>query len=207
MGKKNIIIIEDHPLMRRALVSHFKKTRRWNVTETASSLREAMDILDRVSYSQAHYEQAQIDLVLLDIQLEDGWGLDIIPALPKNPGPVTAVYSAFDSYAHVSTAISMGVRAYVTKRRSEKELEKALLAALDGEIYIDDSAQLKLQTVSDLRDLLTNREREILSLVISGLSNAEISAKLSINRRTVENILSCVYDKTGVKSRMELQKL
>ena len=200
MEKKNIIIIEDHPLMRRGLAVHFNKSRRWNVAGTASSLLEAMDLLDRIADVQVHF-------VLLDIQLEDGWGLDLIPSLPKDPGPITAVYSAFDSYAHVSTAMSMGVKAYVTKHRSEKELEKILWKALEGEIYIDESAQLKLQTVSNLRDLLTKREREILSLVISGLSNIEIAASLKLSRRTVENILSCVYDKTGVHSRLELQKL
>ena len=207
MDRKNIIIIEDHPLMRRGLVAWFNKTRRWNVTGTASSIKESMDLLGRLSDARVHDEQVHLDLVLLDIQLEDGWGLDIIPALPKNPGPITVVYSAFDSYAHVSTAMTMGVRAYVTKRRSEDELEKALFKALNGEIYIDESAQVKLQTVSNLRDLLTNREREILSLVVKGHSNMEIAAKLNIKRRTVENILSCVYDKTGVHSRLELQRL
>ena len=197
MAKKKIFIIEDHPLMRRGLAAWFNNTKRWNVTGTASSIKEAMDLLPLVSY----------DLLLLDIQLEDGWGLDIISAIQKNPGPIMAVYSAFDSYAHVSTAMSMGVRAYVTKRRSENELEKALWMALDGETYIDESVQVKLQTVSDHRDLLTKRESEILSLVLSGLSNTEIADKLNLSRRTVENILSCVYDKTGVKSRMELQKL
>ena len=207
MDRKNIVIIEDHPIMRRGLTDWFNKSKRWNVIGTASSLKEARDLMDRFLFTQVHDKQVHLDLVLLDIQLEDGWGLDIIPDLPKNPGPITAVYSAFDSYAHVSTALSMGVQAYVTKRSSESELEKALLKALSGEIYIEESAHIKLKAVKDIRDLLTNREREILSLVLSGLSNIEIAARLSLSRRTVENILSCIYDKTGVRSRVELQRL
>ena len=202
MGRKNIFIIEDHPLMQRGLVSWFNKSRRWRVTGAACSLSEAVELLGIGSDLRFSY-----DLVLLDIQLEDGWGLDIIPVLPKDPSPVIAVYSAFDSYAHVSTAMSMGVRAYITKRRSEEELEKALLKVLDGETYIDETAQVKLQTVSNHRELLTNREREILSLVINGLSNIEIASRLNLSRRTVENILSFVYDKTGVRSRKDLQKI
>ncbi|MCL2006538.1 MAG: response regulator transcription factor [Treponema sp.] len=197
MAKKNMMIIEDHPLMLRGLNEYFKKSKKWNVKGIASNLVQAKALLAESSF----------DLVLLDIQLEDGWGLDIIPSLPQNPLPIIAVYSAFDTYAYVSTALSMGVRAYVTKRSSEDDLEKALLKALKGEVYIDDGARLKLQTVSDIRDLLTKREREILSLVISGLSNLEIAENLSLSRRTIENILSCIYDKTGVRSRLELQKL
>ena len=121
--------------------------------------------------------------------------------------PLTAVYTVFDDYAHVSAALSMGVRAYVCKCRNETELEAALLKALDGGVYVDEAAQTKLRTVTDLLSLLSKREAEILSLVKSGLSNKQISARLGISRRTVENILSCVYDKTGIRSRRELERL
>jgi DNA-binding NarL/FixJ family response regulator len=54
---------------------------------------------------------------------------------------------------------------------------------------------------------LTKRETEILSLVKNGLSNNQIANDLGLSRRTVENILSCVYNKTGIKSRLELERL
>ena len=211
--KKNIIIIEDHPVMRQGLAVWFTQTGRWYVEGTASTLAEAKDVLSQIT----------ADVLLLDIQLEDGWGLDIIPWLVKQDClvnqdnlaasgakpeiPLTAVYSAFDDYAHVSAAMSLGVRAYITKRRSETELEAALLQALSGTIYIDEVAQTKLGNVTNLLSLLTRREAEILSLVKSGLSNKQIAARLNISRRTVENILSCVYDKTGIRSRIKLEKL
>jgi len=69
------------------------------------------------------------------------------------------------------------------------------------------AAQKKLQTITDLFSLLTKRETEILNLVKHGLSNKEISCQLDISRRTVENILSYVYDKTGIHSRLELERL
>jgi len=199
----SIIIIEDHPIVRNGLSAFFTAAGRWKVMGTAASLAEAKKLLTSVT----------VDIVLLDIQLEDGWGLDIIPWLvtrseqKTNPLPLLAVYSAFDDYAHVRAALSMGVKAYITKRRSEQELETALRKALEGELHIDEAAQQKLQSISDLCILLTKRETEILNLVKKGLSNKEISSQLGINRRTVENILSCVYDKTGIKSRLELERL
>jgi len=198
-----IIIIEDHPVVRNGLSAFFTATGRWKISGIAASLAEAKKLLTSVT----------ADIVLLDIQLEDGWGLDFIPWLvtqseqKTNPLPLFAVYSAFDDYAHVRAALSMGVKAYITKRRSEQELENALHKALNGELFIDEAAQQKLQTITDLCSLLTKRETEILNMVKRGLSNKEISSQLGISRRTVENILSCVYDKTGIKSRLELERL
>ena len=201
--KKRIAIIEDHPIMRRGLADYFTQTGCWNVVGTASSLDEAKALLSCTPP----------DIVLLDIQLEDGWGLDIIPFLDElyfsepDKIPLVAVYSTFDNYAYVSAALGMGVRAYVCKRRSENELEEALLLVLDGKTYVDDSVQLKLKTVASLFNVLTKREAEIMILVKKGLSNKQIADYLRISYRTVENILSCVYDKTGITTRLELQQM
>jgi len=207
--KPRMLIIEDHPVMREGLACYFSETNRWQVTGKAANLDEAKSLLSDV----------MPDLLLLDIQLDDGWGIDIIPWLRKqksagetasgdfNNIPVMAVYSAFDDYAHVSAAIGAGVNVYICKRQNERELEEALVKALNGETFIDVCAQSKLQTVADLCSLLTKREAEILTMVKEGLSNKEIANKLGISYRTVENILCCVYDKTGVKSRIELYKL
>jgi NarL family two-component system response regulator LiaR len=118
-----------------------------------------------------------------------------------------AVYSSFDDYAHVSAALGMGVQAYICKRRSEQELEAALRATLDGTPYIDDTVQSKLNKTVNFFSLLTKRETEIFRLVTQGLSNRQIAEDLKISPRTVENILSCVYDKTGIRSRAELERL
>jgi NarL family two-component system response regulator LiaR len=205
---KRIVIIEDHPLVREGLAAYFADTGRWQVMGTAPSLETAKELLTR----------AEADVVLLDIQLEDGWGLDIIPwyaaqaeldaqsGHEKEPA-LMAVYSTFDDNAHVNAALSMGVRAYVCKRSNVPELEKALLLALKGEVYIDDRVESRLQKASDVYGLLTKREKEIFTLVKSGLSNKQIAAQLGITCHTVENIMSCVYDKTGIDSRLELFKL
>ena len=196
-----IIIIGDHPIMLEGLAAFFVKTGRWNVKGTAASLEEAKKLL-AVTHA---------DIVLIDIQLEDGWGLDIIPwyekEKPNDAKPVMAVYSSYDDCAHVRTAVSLGVQAYITKRRSDKELENALLKALAGEKYIDEAAHYNLAGSNSKLILLTKREMEMLTLAKQKKSNKEIAAELGISYRTVENTLSCVYDKTGVNSRYELQLL
>jgi NarL family two-component system response regulator LiaR len=206
----NIIIIEDHPVMRGGLVSYFTGTRRWNVLGAVSDIEDAKILLS--SPYDTKESRVTADLLLIDVQLKNGWGIDIIPWLKsqapeKIKMPALAVYSAYDDYTHVSAALSMGIRGYICKHRSERELENALIKILEGKTYIDDSAQARLETNTKLINLLTKREAEILTLVKGNLSNNQIASNLGISQRTVENILSCVYDKTGIHSRLELQML
>ncbi|MDR0313162.1 MAG: response regulator transcription factor [Treponema sp.] len=193
--KYAIIIIEDHPLVREGLASYFAGTGRWDVKGTAATLAEAKELARRT----------EADLVLIDMQLEDGWGLDIIPCLKGKT--LAAVYSAFDDYSHVSTAMGMGAKAYICKRQNSQELEKALLKVLKGETYIDDTVQAKFQAVTGRINLLTKREREVFNLAKSKLPNKQIAAQLGISVRRVENILYTIYDKIGVRSRYELEML
>jgi DNA-binding NarL/FixJ family response regulator len=139
------------------------------------------------------------------------WGLDIIlwykQRIDNGRLPKIAVYTSFDDYPNFSTALGMGVDAYICKHRSEQELEAALLQALNGKIHIDDTIQTRINTIDSLINILTKREGEVLSHVKKGMSNKQIASCLGISLRRVENILCCVYDKTGIKTRLELQQL
>ena len=205
--------------MQKGLSDYFSSTG-WQVLAAASTLRSAKKALEEITPDllllDIHLNENETDNINTDnidnIQI-DSWGLDIIPWLQEKTAekkidmPLLAVYSAFDDYAHVSSALNLGVKAYVTKRHNEKELEKILLKAFEGESYIDETAKMKLKQITTLSCFLTKREAEILKLVKTGLSNNEIAAKLGISFRTVQNILSCIYDKTGIKSRKELERL
>jgi DNA-binding NarL/FixJ family response regulator len=205
----SMIIIEDHPVMRRGLTAYFAGSERWRVLGSAASLDDAKALLSRDK------NLLEVDIILLDIQLGTEWGLDLITWLREyykenhcgGKTPPVVIYSAFSDYTHVSAALGLGVRGYVCKTHSEAELESALETVLKGEIYIDKAVQQKLTIVADTISLLTRRESEILTLVRSGLSNRDIAEQLGLSRRTVENILSCIYDKTGIPSRLDLQKM
>jgi len=213
----SIIIIEDHPVMRAGLVSYFTGTRRWKISGAVSNVEDAKILLSgpykrKHKYGNTDALNTNADIVLIDIQLENGWGLDIIPWLKdqqKTRGtmPVLAVYSYYDDFAHVSAAMTMGVRAYVCKRRSERELENALLKALDGKIFIDETIQEKFLLNTELIMEFTKREIEVFSLVKSQFTNGQIASRLGLSRRTIENILCSIYDKTGINSRLELQTM
>ena len=192
--------MEDHPIVMESLGRYFKETERWNIMGTASSLAEAKEKLLGL---------CGIDVLLMDIQLQDGWGIDIIPWMREQNlnMPLLAVYTAFDDYSYANAALSQGVKVFITKHRNKEELENAINSAFCGIVCIDEDAQAHINKVSNFSCMLTKRESEIFIHLKNGLSNKEIACKLEISVRTVENILSCIYDKTGIKSRHELEKM
>ncbi|MCL2245479.1 MAG: response regulator transcription factor [Treponema sp.] len=197
---KTIFIMEDHPIVSESLASFFNDTGRWNVLGTSSTLSGAKEIIPQLK---------DIDVLIMDILLPDGWGLDIIPWL-KNQNyklPLLSVYTAFDDYSYVSTALSLGVMVYLAKLRNKEKLENAIISAFDGIVCIDEDAQRKINKITSLTDMLTNRESEILINVKKGLTNEEIAVNLGINPRTVANIISCILDKTGIKNRRMLERI
>jgi DNA-binding NarL/FixJ family response regulator len=210
-NKKNLVIVEDHPVMRKGLAAWFEETGRWKVLGTAASLDEATALVCPVpAETAAGITAEKADIVLLDIQLEGDWGLDLIPRLRERFGkaaPFCVVYSAFDDWAHLNAALNAGARGYVSKRSDEVELEKALLAVLAGNKYIEKSLGEHLGRVSGMIDRLTRRETEVWNLAREGLSSRRIGLRLGISPRTVDNILSLIYDKTGIADRRELMKL
>jgi DNA-binding NarL/FixJ family response regulator len=202
----SIVIIEDHPVMRKGLAAWFAGTGRWQVLGIAASLAEARELFSETA--------ALPDILLLDIQLSrpddaDTMGLDLIPWLRERFGktPPVVVYTQFDDYAHVNTALGFGIRGYVCKYRSEEELESVLREVLTGKVSVDKAVEPKLKNAGETRKLLTRREAEILTYIREGMSNKRIAATLYISPRTVENLLSRIYFKTGITSRSDLQKI
>jgi DNA-binding NarL/FixJ family response regulator len=194
----SIVIIEDHPVMRRGLAAYFAGTGRWQVLGTAANLEEAREMI-----------RAQTPhVVLLDLQLGKEWGLDIIRWLDglKATPPAVAVYSAFDDYSNIISAYSMGAKAYICKDTSEAELENALLTMLKTGSFVDRKLKSDLPDATDKLNRFTKREAEVFIMIKKGISNKQIAKTLGLSQRTVANILSCIYDKTGAKSRLDLMK-
>jgi DNA-binding NarL/FixJ family response regulator len=209
-GVKNLVIVEDHPVMRKGLAAWFAETGRWKVLGTAASLDEAAALICPASGVSAASAAEKADIVLLDIQLEGAWGLDLIPRLRERMGegaPFCVVYSSFEDWAYVSAALSAGVRGYVSKKSDEAALEKALLTVIAGNEYIERPLGEHMGRITAMIDRLTRRETEVWNLAREGISSRRIGLRLGISPRTVDNILSIVYDKTGIAGRKELMKL
>jgi NarL family two-component system response regulator LiaR len=199
MPNRSIFIIEDEPVIRKALAGYFAGTGCWLVYGSASSLKAAQTLLAGAA--------KPVDVVLPDIKLETEWGLDIIPWLKSQnagaPVPAVAVYTSFSDLAHVNAALSLGVRGYIIKKRDEAELEAALEAMLKEGEWVDGEAERPSAPPGSRLNILTKRESEVLSLIKAGLANREIAARLGITTKTVQNIASCVKEKLYITSFRE----
>jgi NarL family two-component system response regulator LiaR len=203
MKPYNIVIIDDHEMMRRGLTAALSP--RWTIAGEAASLEETRALFEKL--------KAPPSAVILDIELRDReWGLEILPYLAERYGsantvPPVLVYSVYSVYVHVKTALGMGVKGYVSKADGLAELETALNAVLQGKIYVTSDMISELTVVSDKISSLTKREKEIFTLVQQGKDNRKIAEDLNLVLRSVENYIGRIMDKLEIKNRRELRDL
>jgi len=200
---RTVIIIDDHEMMRAGLTASLKH--KWQIAGEAGSIDEAKIIFSSL--------KVMPDLIILDIKLGDEWGLNIIGILRRicsaqsKKLPPVLIYSVYDDYAHVNAALRAGVKGYVCKSMSIDVLLDAMEATASGKGSFPYSIVQRLTNVSDLLMGLSKREQEIFKMVQRRNTNKEIASELDVSVRTIENNLSIIYDKTGVKNREELEKL
>ena len=199
-----VVIIDDHPMMRRGLWDCLVDTGRFFIAGEAESLDAGRILMENIKLPP--------DLVVLDIGLGEENGLDFIGILKnvcaaRNMAvPPVLIYSVFEDPFRVQAAVEMGIRGYVSKSAGEAELIRAIDRVLSGERFLEG----KFETIPQGEGgcgLFTRREREILMMVKQQYSNKQIAAACGITLRTVENHLSHIYYKTGIKSRDQLLNL
>ncbi|WP_304116262.1 response regulator transcription factor [Mycolicibacterium bacteremicum] len=152
------------------------------------------------------------DIVLCDVRMQGSSGLDLCLALrERDPDRKVVMLSVYEDEQYLFQALRVGASGYLLKSISSDELVRQLELARRGETAIDPGlAARAADTAARLqrdefwpgaRQGLTQRESEILSFVVSGLSNRGIAAKLVIGEETVKTHLSSIYRKLGVSDR------
>ena len=154
------------------------------------------------------------DVVLLDLRLSDGTGLELIDQLlAEIEGVSILVVTAIEKLDTMRDAAAAGARGYLTKRVRPGELRDAIVTVYGGGTVFDvskvadlsrDYPQISPAEDASSQPLLTAREREVLALVARGLTDKEVAKRLSLSVRTVHNHLIGVRRKTGLRSRSEL---
>ncbi|MBQ0038835.1 MAG: response regulator transcription factor [Treponema sp.] len=195
----NIILIDDHKMMREGLKSFLGDQKGWNVIAEAGSLSEVKQLL-------CSEDKRLVDAIaIVDIKLGNDSGLDVLRLLSESRlGIHSLMYSMFDSPGYAIEAIDRGAMGYITKAADNTELIKALKEIQSGNTYIQQSLVRGITVTANLVAGLTKKEKQIFDLIRQGLSNDEISRQLEISLRTTENYVSKIYDKLGVNDRSEL---
>ena len=203
MTPVRVLIADDHPLFRKGLRTLLDSMPQMTVIGEATSGREAV-------------EQAlalQPDVILLDLQMPAGGGLGAIRELAQRPtNSHILVVTLFDDDESVFTALKAGARGYVLKDADEAEMIRAIQAVAEGEAIFSPAIAARMISyfaapptarAGDSLPALTEREREILTLIARGRSNAEIADDLTLSLKTVRNHASNIYNKLQVADRTQ----
>lgn len=188
-----VFLVDDHPVVVSGLSGALAAQADLAVVGHAGSIAEARHLLPNVTP----------DVVLVDMRLPDGLGLELIDASAgARPGPAWLMLSSFESPQYLAAALQAGAAGYLLKTAPLTEIVEAIRRASLGMISYR-AADLR-QARSGAEAHLTKRESEVLTLVIAGRSNDEIGAQLRISSRTVETHLAQLYRRFGVSTRTEL---
>ena len=195
-----ILILEDHPETRQWLVEMVQSVF-VNEIKEAASLAQANQLLTTNTF----------DLALVDLNLPDGTGTDLIKVLNKtSPETYIVVATVFDDDEHLFPALEAVAQGYLLTDLSNADFVEALKGIIKGEAPISPLIARKL--ISHFNNKknpdvptsnLTQRESDILALIASGLNRTEISTKLSISPHTVASHVKTTYRKLNVSSRAE----
>jgi DNA-binding NarL/FixJ family response regulator len=194
-----IVVADDHPLFLDGLAATLAADEELQVVALAADAAAAVRAV----------RDHSPDLALLDVAMPGG-GLEAARQIGESfPATRTVILTSSEYEDDLLAAMKAGARGYVLKGISGRELRSILKTIYMGGTYLTPGlAYGALKELSKPRpanpiDELTGREREVLALVGSGLSNAEIGGRLGLAEKTVKHYMTSILGKLGVASRVE----
>lgn len=202
-----ILLVDDHTLFRESLRRLLEADEAYKVVAEVASVADAMELL-RINTA--------FDLALIDYDLGPSAGarngVSVLRSLREHRGAVPALIVAAQIDAKELVAVVRDLHAGVfMKADPAEELELALQKTLRGDVWV--SSSLALDLIAGASELarpdnatisFDSREREVLGLIVEGLSNKEISARLNLSESVVKSTLQKLFEKVGVRTRAQL---
>lgn len=190
-----ILLADDHKLVRAGLVLVLKQM------EPDIELLEAGTGREAVSLAEAHND---IDLVLMDLDLPEGSGLEALSAInAKSAGMPVVILSAMEDQAMVSRAMELGARGFIPKSASGEVMVNSLRLVLSGGICLPPGyGEARGEKNAELPNL-THRQLEVLRFMAQGNSNKEIARELGISENTVRVHISAIIGALDATNRTE----
>lgn len=195
MSKKNIrvLLVDDHPVVREGMAAMLNRRSDMEVVAEAENGRIA----------QALYQTHQPDIVLMDLRMPEMGGVDAIIAIREaDPTAKIIVLTTYDGDEDIYRGIQVGAKAYLLKDTPRDELLDTIRAVHAGHRRIPPEIASKLAERM-MGPSLTERELDVLKLIVAGQSNREIGVALSITEGTVKAHVNNLLGKLGVNDRTQ----
>jgi two-component system response regulator DevR len=186
-----VMVIDDHEIVRRGVAEVIDRADGLTVVAEAGSVAEALRRLPLVTPQ----------VLLVDLQLPDGTGIDVLEASRSMPGCGAVVLTSFEDPDALRAAAQAGARAFLLKTVRGEDIVDAVRAVAAGRNLIA-RASVGYQE-EELLERLTPSERRVLELIGDGLSNREIGDELGVAEKTVKNHVTGLLAKMGLQRRTQ----
>ena len=206
MEKCRLLLVDDEPL----LLDSLEIILSMNGMEIAGKAKDGNEALRCL-------EAAICDLALVDLNMKGMGGIELIDKLRKMyPQVKILVLTTFYDDENITKAIANGADGYLLKDSGKEAILGAIEQILSGRNVIDHKVMQRLAALmgakesqkesprEELAPDMTEREKEICTLLAEGLTNRQIAEQLYISEGTVKNYISSIYDKTGIHDRGKL---
>jgi DNA-binding NarL/FixJ family response regulator len=203
--KHKILLVDDHPLVRRGLADLIAGEPDLEVCGQASDVAEALEEVERT----------HPDLVVIDLTLKGGHGIDLIEKIKARSGQVRMLVSSMhDEMLFAERVLRAGAMGYVTKQESPETLLGAVRQVLRGEVYL--SARMTSRLLHRVAaggppqesplEILSNRELQVFEMIGQGLTTLQIARRLELSPKTIETHREKIKQKLNLKNSAELSR-
>jgi DNA-binding NarL/FixJ family response regulator len=189
----SVLIVDDHPITRTGIAAILQAQPGMHVCAQAGGVNDAVRL----------FGEHNPDLTLMDLRLPDGHGVEAIRLIrQRKPSAKIIVLTTYEGDEDIHQALQAGAMGYLIKGMSHEVLVRAIQKVHQGNRFLPPPVTHAL-SLRSLSSELSQREREVLSLVVAGKSNREIGEKLHIKEATVKSHITVILMRLQVTDRTQ----
>jgi len=203
-NKTQVLLVDDHPVVRDGLTTIINQERDLNVCGEADDAHEALKAVTEL----------KPDVVIVDIFLKSSDGIELTKSIKaRHPRLSVIVLSVHDESLYAERALLAGAQAYLMKDAASENIVKAIRTVLSGEIYVSNTISKKFlhkiagdkaDTTKTTIENLSDREFEVFRLIGEGHKPSQIAKKLHLSVKTIETYRGRLKEKLNLNSAIEL---
>lgn len=203
--RAKVLIVDDHAIVREGLVSLISRQANLEVCGEADGVADALKLLSTLTP----------DIVIVDISLPDGNGLDLVRRIKAaQPDVRILVASMYDEGLYAERALRAGATGYINKQEASRKIIAAIHCVLSRKVYLSRRMSDRLLTRLGTGDApqgpsatkLSDRELEVFQLIGNGMQTVDIAAKLHLSVKTIETHRQRIKVKLGLSNSAELSR-
>lgn len=204
LKKSQIVIVDDHPIVRQGLAEMVDQEPDLCVCGTAEDVHRGLDAIEKL----------KPDLVIVDVSLKGSNGIELLKNIKiRHPRMLVLVLSMHDESLYAVRALRAGAAGYIMKQEATERVLTAIRRVLTGEIYLSEKMERKMmhqlvggrsaRTGSPIEDL-SDRELEVFGLIGQGHGTRQIAEELHLSIKTVESHRAHIKEKLNLRNATEL---